>query len=280
MKRGILIYALGHPNYYSMAVVLAASIKANEDLPICLITETGIVRNNDHKKLFDIIKPVIKKSITQGKKTEYIKSKLYMYDHSPFDETIFLDVDQIIIADRKISTVFEELKDVDFTMSNTGTSEISIWADIKEVKKLYGDKPFWNFHSEFLYFKKNKIVKNYFDAAKKVYSDNKIVSATKFANGSMADELAFQIASIETGLYPHKENWLPNFWFDRDKKMSLKYPYELTDYITYSIGGKETPQHVKNNYNILAKHYFATLGLSNPYQVVDKRIFLPERQNF
>jgi len=262
MKKGILIYALGHRNYYRMAAVLAASIKVNDPLPICLVTDNEV--QGDHVDLFDIIKPPIEKSILQNGKIEYIKSKLFMYDHSPFDETIFLDADQVMISNRKISPVFSELKDIDFTMSNTGLANESIWCDMNEVKSLYGNKPFWNFHSEFVYFKKSKEVKAYFDAARKVYADGKIKSATRFSNATMADELAFQVASVITGIYPHKENWLPNFWYDRNNREASKYPYQLTNYITYSIGGKTTPQRKKDNYNNLAKFYFAKLGLSAP----------------
>lgn len=278
MSKGILIYALGHENYFKMAVVLAASIKFNDPLPVCLVTDKEV--RPEHAHLFKTVKKPLKKSIYNGDKVEYIKSKLYMYDHSPFDETIFLDVDQVMISGRQLSPIFNELKDVEITFSNTGTAEVSIWADIKEVQKIYGNKPFWNYHSEFVYFKKCDASKAFFNAAKKVYDDDKIISAAKFANATMADELAFQVAAILTGIYPHKENWNPNFWYDRDQKNARKYPYQLTDHVTYSIGGKTTPQHVKTNYNILAKHYFAKLGLLNPYQVVDKRNFLPERKLF
>lgn len=277
MKRGILIMALGHRNYYLMAAVLAASIKENDpQLAVCLVTDNEVLPA--HKKLFDIVKEPTQKSITEKGKIEYIKAKLFMYDLSPFQETIFLDADQVMIMGRKISPVFDELKDLDVTISNTGLAEQSIWADIKEVKKLYGNKPYWNFHSEFVYFKKSEKAKKYFDAAKKVFSENKIKSAKRFSNATMADELAFQAASIVTGIYPHKEHWHPNFWFNREKSKNRLYPYQLTNYITYSIGGKNLPDAVKNNYNMLAKHYFAKQGLSTPYQVEDKSSYLPERK--
>lgn len=270
--KGILLIALGHPNYYQMAAVLAASIRVNDDLPVCLVTDIKIP--DQHEFLYTYVKAPTAKSMEGG----IIKSKLFMYDFSPFDETIFLDVDQVMIANRKLAPIFEELKDVDFTMSNTGIAGDSIWCDMKEVKALYGDKPFWNFHSEFVYFKKNAEVKKYFNAAKKVFEDNKIKSAVKFSGGNMADELALQCASIITGIYPHKEKWLPNFWHERDARLATKFPYQLTDFVTYSIGGKYTPQRIKDNYNTLANYYFASLQLNTPYQVVDKRNFLPERK--
>lgn len=275
MSKGVLIMALGHENYYHMAAVLAASIKVNDPgLPVCLLTTRAI--NPAHADLFDVIKTMPEKAITRNGKLEYIKGKLFMYDLSPFKETIFLDADQVLIAGKKLSTLFTELADVDLTFSNTGLAEVSIWADIAEVKKLYGSKPYWNYHSELVYFKKTAKVKAYFDAAKKVYQDDKIKSAERFSAATMADELAFQVAAMVTGMYPHRENWTPNFWYDRNGNLSRKYTYEL-DFTTYSIGGNSVPTAVKNNYNILAKHYFAKLGLLNPYRVIDKRYFLPER---
>ncbi len=276
MKKGILMIALGHEYYYRMATVLAASIRANDDLPICLVTDRTVPAN--HLLLFDIIKSPSKKSITQKGATEYIKSKLFMYNFSPFEETLFLDVDQVVLVGKKLTDIFEEMKDISFTFSNTGIAGRSEWADIEEVKSIYGDKPFWNFHSELVYFKKSEEVKAYFNEAIKVYEQAAIPSAKRFSGATMADELAFQVAAMITGIYPHKENWTPNFWFKRDEKNNRKRPFELTDYYTYSIGGNALPPAIKNNYNILASHYFAKLGLSGPYQVADKRNYLPERK--
>lgn len=267
---------MGHENYYYMAVVLAASIKVNDGIPVCLATNLPV--SPDHADLFDQIKSVPDKAYIRNGETEYIKSKLFMYDLSPYQETIFLDVDQVLIPHKKLTPLFDELRDVDLTFSNTGIAEVSIWADIKEVKKLYGNKPYWNYHSELVYFKKCVKAKLYFDAAKKIYQENKIKSAQTFGGAVMADELAFQAAALVTGSYPHKENWTPNFWYDRYPALSRKYPYELVNFITYSIGGNATPKTVKNNYNTLAKYYFATLRLLNPYQVADKRNYLPGRK--
>lgn len=277
MTRGILMIALGHSNYHHMAVMLAASIKdAEPTLNICLVTDTAV--SEKYAKLFDQVKTAPKKIYQVGQSNEYIKAKLFMYDLSPYDETIFLDVDQIVIPGRKLSPVFTELKDVDLTFSNTGLAGTSVWVDLEEVKKMYGDKkPFWNFHSEFVYFKKADNVNAYFQWAKKIYQTRKLKTVVKFGNGRMADELAFQLAALETGLYPHKENWTPNFWFNRHKNLAGKYPYQLTDFITYSIGGNHLTPFVKAQYNILAKSLFAKMKLPNPYQVTDKRTFLPER---
>jgi len=271
MKKGVLLIATGHRNYYRMAEVMAASIRVNNpDLKICLACDG---KYNTNAFLFDSVKAIPVKYLSES-----IKPKLYMDKLSPFDETLFLDVDQVMIMKRDLNTIFSECENIDVTFSNTGISGGSVWADINEINKKYGSGKMWNLHSEIVYFKKNEGSKKYFNAARAEYNSPTIKSAKTFAGGHMADELAFQIASMETGIFPHKENWCPNFWFDAHPKQSRAYTYQLTDYITYSIGGKMVPEWVKTQYNTLAKAYFAKLGLSNPYQVVDKRNFLPERR--
>lgn len=276
-KRGILLIALGHSNYRHMAITLAASIRDSDPgLQICLASDQDY--GTDQPGLFDLFKLIPKKFYQVKGENEYIKSKLYMYELSPFEETIFLDVDQIVIPGRKLSPVFQELAGIDITCSNTGLAESSVWVDLAEVKNIYGaDKQFWNFHSEFFYFKKCDRVAGYFKAAQKIYAKTNLKTAKKFGHGRMADELAFQLASLETGIYPHKINWIPNFWFNRHKDLAGRYPYQLNDFLTYSIGGNHLPPFIKAQYNILSKSLFTRLKRSGPYQVTDKRTFLPER---
>lgn len=279
MKKGVLIIAVGHEIYYLMAVNLAASIRVNDpDLQICLVTDHEVM--DPHKMLFDIVKEPTERSITQDGQKQWIKAKLFMYDFSPFDQTIALDADQVMIPGRKLSPLFDQLAGINYTMSNHGLAEVSIWANIQEVKDLYGDKPFWNFHSEFVFFRKDKAVKKYFATAIKVYEDNKIRSATRFAAANMADELAFQAASMITDIYPHEINWSPNFWYRSNLKISRKYPYELDPtFLTYSVGGNQLPAAIQTNYNNLVSHYFHSLGLQHPYKVMNKQSYLPERKS-
>lgn len=277
MSKGILLIALGHRNYLHMAAALAASIQANDpSVQICLATDQVIAY--DHLKLFHqhvLVDPSI---YTVNGKPEYIKAKLHLYELSPFQQTIFLDVDQIVLSGRKLSEVFAELTGTPFTIANTGASDYSIWADVKEVKQLYGEKPFWNFHSEFIYFEKSRVARTFFLRAQKAYTEAKVKSATRFAGGTMADELALAIASIRTGTAPHQEGWLPNYWHAREKVKGL-FPYQIAkSYYTYSIGGPYTPHSVAQNYNNLAAYYYQKLGLQNPYTAKSKSGWLRERQ--
>jgi hypothetical protein len=213
-----------------------------------------------------------------------------MYELSPYDKTIKLDVDMIWIEGRNPNKLFIELENIDFTISNKGRTQISdsnglmIWANEQDViaaYKLTGKEYLYHISAEFVYFKKSKTSKSFFSKAMKVYQQKKIVGK-EFSNANFTEELAFQVTFMLTGNYPHKERFKPiyNSYLEDNNYSDRRYPYELTAYYGYSIVGNNIGSHfIKNNYNILAKHYFAKLGLSNPYQVVDKRTFLPERKS-
>ena len=286
MTKGIIIYALGHENYYRMAENLAASLIANnsvkDDIKIALVCDDH--NNIGQSQLFDnLIKLEEEKFIINGK-VVFNNATILVYDLSPYDITIKLDADMIWIESRKPSSLFNELESYDLTFSNRGFGwgkQNSVWADEEEIKKAYkltGEEKLYKIFGEFLYFKKTAANKKYFQKVNEIYQKPK-VKCSSFSNGTMTDELAFQIACITKGIYPHKYNFTPVYnSFLGYEKLNRKYPYELVDFYAYSIGGNTTNAFMKTNYNNLAKHYFAKLGLSNPYQVVDKRNFLPERK--
>lgn len=285
-KRGFVIYAIGHENYYRMAENLAASLCANgaknSGISIGLICDN--INNLVYPGLFDDIMTISTEMFTNNGKVVFNNATVLVYELSPYNVTIKLDADMIWIEGRNPTALFDELKTVDITFSNRGygwSKGNSVWAHEHEIMREYklsnADK-LYKIYGEFLYFKKNRSVAAFFKKVNEIYKKPKIF-CHEFANGSMTDELAFQIACMLTNTYPHKDNFTPiyNRFLGYDN-LKRKYPYELTGYYGYSIGGNFTDDFTKRNYNILAKHYFAKLGLSNPYQVVDKRTFLPERK--
>lgn len=282
--RGIIIYALGHENYYRMAENLAASIRSNGDVNICLI-------NDDLKKLrylylfdqFVILKDNDYKDIAG--KVVFNDATIKAYDLSPFETTIKLDADMIWLEGLDPNLLFNELQNVDLAFETTGygwNKGNSVWADEKDIMRAYNfteNNRLYKIFGEFLYFKKTVENDKFFKTVKTIYKKPKVKCAS-FSNGTMTDELAFQVACMLTERYPHKDIFTPVYnTFLGYGNLSRKYPFELNGFYAYSIGGHYTPIFAANNYNVLAKHYFAKLGLSNPYQVVDKRSFLPERKH-
>ncbi len=286
MKKGIIIYALGHSNYYRMAEVLAASLIANQAKEDGIAI--GIVCDDEAKltypDLFDDVILLQEEKFMEKGLVVFNNATMLIYDLSPYDVTIKLDADMIWMHERRTSAIFKALEGCDITFENRGhgwNKGNSVWAeesDLKEVYKLTGDEKLYKIFGEFIYFKKTADNKKFFKTAKDVYNKRKVKSAS-FSNGVFTDELAFQVACMLTGIYPHQDNFTPIYnGFLGYKNLNRKYPYQLEGFEGYSIGGNMTDAFAKENYNNLAKHYFAVLGLSGPYQVIDKRSFLPERK--
>lgn len=90
-KRGILTLAQGHQRYIEMAVRLAQSIRLNSPgLPIAVVTDRS---EKEMRLWFDA---VVKVDPQHGMG---LVQKLFLYDYSPFEETIFIDADCLAVGD-------------------------------------------------------------------------------------------------------------------------------------------------------------------------------------
>lgn len=290
MKKGILIYAIGHLNYYRMAEVLAASLIVNgareEGINVGLICDNE--SNLVHPELFDVIIHLPADKFTINGKIVFNHATILVYDLSPFETTIKLDADMVWLNGRKPADLFKNLEDVDLTFENTGFDELknadrkrSVWAPPQEIQKAYdftGEEKIYTIFGEFVYFTRSAENRAFFKRVKGIYHRPKVESAS-FSNGTFTDELAFQIAIMQTEKYPHQDHFTPvlNLFLGYNQYRD-KYAYQLPEnFYAYSIGGNITPTWQRNQYNILASHYYSKLGLQNPFQATDKRRFLPER---
>jgi hypothetical protein len=280
---GVLLIAMGHVNYLKMAVNMAASLKASDkDVNIHLIHDGGLYNQPDNEQALFNSESVPADLVWHTKgQPDYIKPKTRMYDLSPFEKTLFLDVDMVWMCDRPVRQLFEELEGLDFTIMNEGPKDYCYWADPGELRQLVGgDNPMYIFYSELVYFEKTAKAKDYFKRVQKAFDKPKPGTKT-FAGSAMPDELAFIMASLQTGIIPHKDNWLPIYWHFRDRKHRHLQPYQLSKlFYGYSIGGNVTPEYAKAHYNNLTAHYAKVMGINQPYQVRDKRSYIPERSKY
>jgi hypothetical protein len=277
--KGFLIYALGHRNYYHMAETLAASILFNApQARIAIVCDEP--DNIFQRQLFsDIICIEVQQPMIFNNYT------VQMYQHSPFEETIKLDADMIWLNGRNPMALFDQMETYDVHHMNRGHGwgqGNSVWTDeegLKEAYKVDESAKLYKIYGEFVYFKKSKVAEQYFKTVKSVYRKPKVKMTSGFANGTFTDELAYQIASMLKDM-EHIDNFTPvlNKYLGY-KHLHHAWAYQLPEtFYAYSIGGNETPSFMKDQYNILAKHYYHQLGLQNPYQVRDKRTWLPERK--
>lgn len=297
MNKGILLIALGNPHYGRMAANLASSIRyMDKGMNIHLVHSEGSITHltPEHKALFTSMSICPPEYYTKDGRIVYLKAKTYAYELSPFDETMLMDVDLILLGKKSMKQLFEELKQLDFTMQNRGYFDLSVsqidagysmWCNIKEVKERYGTNgKFYQLASEFIYFNRSTENKKYFDLVKEVFDNPKVETVIhnkgkKIADnfgGDLPDELAFDIASAVLKKYPHKENFVPVFWFAADKKADLSQLSK--NYYGYSIGGNSLPVPVMQKYTGLCRYYAKQLGLPFHYSVQSKRQWLPERK--
>ena len=275
MKKGILVLAIGHYNYGRMAAALAASIKATgSEWPIHLVhTEESLSRlSPDELALFDSMALVPEKYIEPVP----IRSKMFLYQLSPFDQTLYLDAD-LVWFNQKPEDLVAELGECKLTFSNFGFSDgPNLWADFDEVREAYalGEEKIYKLHSELVYFIKDAEVKAFFTAARKAYDSIKI-KFTTFAGG-IPDELPFAIAMAQTKMYPHADNFRPMWWRNSEPVKQLHLLY--SDYWGLSMAGNSTTQTCINMYNTVGAAAYYKLKIRYPYQWKTKRSFLIERR--
>ncbi len=288
-KRGVVLIALGHANYGRMAYNLAVSLlNTSPDLKIHLVfNKSAIAHLNEAQiQVFSTMQEAPKESYFRKDNLEFIKAKTWMYRFTPFDTTIFLDVDMIWLTRKSIDGLFDELKELDYTCQNEHFMDLageinekySQWANVNEVKEKYGfdEGKYYSLHSEFIYFKKSKENKKFFEEWIRQYDKLK-VQHTEFANG-IPDELPLAIATIIHERYPHKTPFLPVFWLHREKPIERT---ELLDnYYGFSIGGNRITQFQIQTYNDFVQYYMNKIGSRFVFKAASKITFLPERQNY
>ncbi|HRB54357.1 MAG TPA: hypothetical protein PLD87_11835 [Bacteroidia bacterium] len=293
MSKGILIFAYSHPFYGMYAANLAASIKFTcPDIPITLLHDEKAIGhfNAIHRSLFNEFKEIPKDCFYTNGVFQPYKAKLYAYELSPYDETIFIDADVIMFPlGRNLNNIFEELKDVDFTIQNRSNYDAAtdikpdMWADLQEIKKEYSvtDGQFYYISSEFIYFKKTEQNEKLFKDAINIF-DNFRITYKRFGGG-IPDELPLSIAMLVNKVKPHADGYRPIYWEAAEKKnyntIKLYGSQRTENYIGYSAGGYiASNNRMKEVYNTLAQFYAAKYGFT-PSPFREKRTFNKDRAN-
>jgi hypothetical protein len=286
MTTGILLIAVGHGNYGKMAAQLACSIRANGiDLPILLAHDENTIKYipSEYKAFFTDFLLIPEHCTKLGENSCYIKVKSHMYELSPFDATLFLDVDCIALNNGRLAEVLNELKNVDFAIKNSGGVKFSDvkdgqkqWADIKQVQveyNLHDDDMIWNVHSEFIWWKKTPENEALFTLWNDTFETLK-VEPVEFG-GCIPDELPLWIAMSITGRKPHEPMYHPSFWpMDSAKKLRIR---DLSDYALVSIGGAVINDVQKNNYDLLATIHCKRMNVRHIFKCENKKRWEPTR---
>ncbi len=286
MKKGVLLLALKHAYYGNYAAQLAASIKFTApDIPIAILHDDVGIRHLTpaRKALFSHIIKIDEKLMYCNGRQQTLRAKTYIYDLTPFDTTIFLDADMLWLPRKPITELFDSLQAYDFTMANRGatcitqaTDRFINWAKPKDIIEHYGYGMLYNLSSEFIYFRKSKEAEKLFTAAKEAYDTMK-VNCMMFAGG-IPDEMAFTVAMLQTGIYPHTAPFTPCYW-EQFMNKNLAPTIMYKQYYAYSLGGAIQSKRIKTFHDNLANFYCNKMNIGRYFPLQSKRSWLPERVN-
>lgn len=287
-KRGILLLALGHRNYLNMASTLALSLRANGYTgALCLATDDVNLFNiqSEYKAFFTDLVTVPERMFTNKKQRCYLKAKAHIYDLTPYEETLFLDVDLIALNERNVSEFLDGLSGLDFCIKNSGGRKANTiqegeqqWADLSEVVRAYefNEEVIWDVHSEVIWFKKTPENAALFKRWK--YNFENLKTKHRVFATCIPDELPLYIAMSQENRGPGLENWKPTYWPSEQPGQLALRDLRGKDYLFLSIGGSNVAKFQLTNYNLLVEIYAKPFGLRYTYKAQQKRRWLAERQ--
>lgn len=287
MSKGVLLLALGSPLYGQMAFNAAMSLKADDpNIKIALFYTKGAISTLKkwHLPMFDMFFEVPEMDYTLNGKTQYQICKLRVYDYSPFDETLYLDVDMLWCKGRKVSWLMGELTHHEFAIGCGSYLDVAtrkykrkyqLWGNWENIIKHHNitSGKLWETWSAIIFFKKVPIVKQMFDEALKVYMDDK-APCYEWANGK-PDEYCINIAMNKVGLNPHQENYVPiycGFIGGRRDEETIKKKFWGFGFTGNRLGKSD-----KETYNKWVNQLSLYHKILDRFYHVDKKAQIPER---
>lgn len=191
--KGILIIAQGKQRYLDMAVNIAISLRlSNPETSLALVTD---VPSALHRKLYDHIIP-IDESLGVG-----FVQKVNMYKYSPFRETLFIDVDCVV------------LKNIDFIWNGMKGKPVGvlgfkvfsgnfIGTTIESLKSEFKFEFLPSFNGGVYYFERNEQAKLIFDKAIEIFKNKYHELGLGCFDGRPGDEPVMSIAIGVAGIDP------------------------------------------------------------------------------
>lgn len=259
--RGILLMCHSSPFYGKWAYNMAWSIRSLSDLPIHLV--------HDKKSIEGIDLSVFNSTKEHEFGKDFCYEKIDLFDKSPFDETLYLDVDGIVIND--VGLLMDKLKGVDIWTQpmGTGRREDNItytWAKndtVWERYKLKEGSLFTTTQTSVIYFTKS--AKGFFDKLKENYKNRLDESEYREMWGKSKqhpDELYYSITLAQLGVT--LEELKPVFFPERIENLGTI----LKDYYILSMyGGNNVKPYAKDLYDRIMHKVMSDKGRNHIYKV-------------
>lgn len=273
-EKGVIMLVIGNGTYAQWAANMAASVRYhNPGLPIAVVADpkaSSYMRAHEKEKLYDHIIEIDPEDTVSNGVFAPGKAKLSLYKYSPFDETVYLDVDGLCV--RPLDGLFAlcEGKDVASQVNTVSTEADETWPcqwmSLDDTKAVYGLPEKFRLpeiNSSFMYWRKAETAEAYFDVAAQCF-----LPEYKTTWGlSFPDELAFNVAAalLELDLSIGIEKDSPITFHTKAQDVSQ---LPESTYVLGLYGQKQSMLH--NVYRIYEKYsnkYFVSvMGTTCPYK--------------
>ena len=276
---GVLLVAIGSDFYGQLAFNMANSLKLSSPTTKIALVADGVSLNKllpYHKQRFDHIISAKEGDCRENHIVNPFKLKTYLYDYTPFENTLYLDVDGLFLHPyKKFDDLIYSLKDIDFQMHEVrrwsyedAPQSGMVWTKtgankgqrLQELWGLYdidkGNK-YPEYNSSFIWFKKTDANREYFANVKKCYMDRRF-TGPQLLGKSYPDEMAWNITGAQMGYYGKVEGYRPIYF---NWQGDIRGPEELSkDYWFIGMAAGFQPSKLLAMYNNIAKRNSNAIG--------------------
>lgn len=134
IKRGIILLCIGEPVYKLWAHNMIVSIRANSTLPVYVV---GDYPAKDWHTLPDKVIPMNYDDFHIGGKVSIAKAKLNLWKYSDFEETIYLDVDGLVMRELDFPIDYFCIQVNGYSDLQNDNTEANLWVIPSQVYDKY-----------------------------------------------------------------------------------------------------------------------------------------------
>lgn len=264
------------------------SIKAYEpSIKLCLVHDNKATAHltKDELSLFDSFKIADPADYTINGQTQYQRLKLCLDKYTPFENTLYIDVDTLWFPKKKVSDLIEHLSGFDFYIGKnaehkSGDKKVAVngytyWEDPEKIAQYFKLKnPLPQTISGVFWFKQCAFTKALFARSLVIYGD-KFAPCAKWANGK-PDEYCFNVALSEMN-YSQRNCHL--VYFDKANGQISREQMFL-NFWGVAAGGNRLSDAVRLLYNDLVNLYHKAMPMPVKRLHVDKVAVIKERRKY
>jgi hypothetical protein len=263
---GILLMCFGSREYGKWAYNMAHSLKHYSEFPVHLISDSDSIDGLDIS-VFDSNEIVDFETDDFGR-IDIALAKIKIFERSPFEKTLYLDVDGVVIKpiDELIKSLEGQSIYTQFMGKGKREDKISYtWADNDVVWEWFGlneDSVLPTTQTSIIYFERTS--KKFFEKLEENYNNklpNKSYREMWGKSGRHPDELYYSVTLAQLGIIPDEME--PIFFPQRIKPIS-----EIFDchYVLSMYGGNNVKPYAMTLYDRVMQKIMSVKGKNHLYK--------------